>query len=307
VLPTELLSGSQARELEPDLSPIIAGALLVPVTGIVDSHALMNSLEKDIMESTNASLVFNTSVVRVDPYVAPADDNTSVGWVVQLQTRPADSQTTAKDPVTDALLARTVITSTGLSGTHILNSILPPSDRIPAFYARGSYLSYRGPGVGNVKRLIYPCPDEHIQSLGTHLTLDLSGNVRFGPDLEYIEPPAQMSSNSEEGVDPDFWQAFLSPSIERIQDMHAAITSYLPNVTLSGLQLDYAGIRPKLIGKGGGLADFVVRCCYADSKGRRSIREEGLLIALLGIESPGLTSSLAIAEMIVEDILKNPT
>jgi 2-hydroxyglutarate dehydrogenase len=302
VCATELISGSQARQLEPDLSQDISGALLVPITGIVDSHAFLESLEKDIIESENAQLVYNTSVVRVDPYVPPANDHSTTGWVVQLQTKHG-----VRDADTDALLARNLITCTGLAGPHILNALLPPSAWISTFYARGTYMSYQGPGVQNVKRLLYPCPDivpkKSFQSLGTHLTLDLAGRVKFGPDLEWIEPLHDASDDSEA---PEFWKNFLAPSTDRITSVHATVKSYLPNISKSGIQPDYVGIRPKLCGPDGGFVDFTIRTHsfgMGGASGRRGPgRADGILISVLGIESPGLTASLGIAEF-VEEVL----
>jgi len=144
---------------------------------------------------------------------------------------------------------------------------------------------------------IYPCPETKgtahgFQSLGTHLTLDFQGNVRFGPDLQWISP------GDEE--DPDFWKKHLVPDDSRLEEMHSSVTRYLPQVTLAGLQPDYVGIRPKLVGPQGGFQDFVFRTDYPDTDKESESRP---LISLLGIESPGLTSSLAIAEHVVENML----
>ena len=192
-VPVKLLSGDEARELEPDLSPQIVAALLSTETGIIDSHAFMSSLEGAISASENGELVYSTPVVRVDPY-----DNATEredGWVVQMQTllpTPGDTSST------DALLARTLINASGLSSHLILNSLLPIDQRIPMYYARGNYAAYKGSGTSRVSRLLYPSPFPNsastgghahaFQSLGTHLTLDLEGNVRFGPDLQWISP-----------------------------------------------------------------------------------------------------------------------
>lgn len=293
VLPTKFLSGDQARELEPDLSKNIAGALFSPETGIVDSHAFMESLEKDIMESEMGELVYNTSVVRVDPY-KPSENASGFekeeGWVVQTST--AGDKHSASG---DAFLARNLIVSAGLSGPFILNSFLPKEKRIPMYYARGTYASFNGHGISGIKHLIYPGPNmgtkkDGFHSLGTHLTLDLEGKIRFGPDLEWISPP-----ENDDGV--DFWQSHLAPSDIRLQEMQEAINDYLPGVELDGLAPDYVGVRPKLVGPDGGFQDFVIR---KDFPGRAP---DGPMVNLLGIESPGLTSSLAIAEYLVEEVL----
>ncbi|EIW61298.1 NAD dehydrogenase [Trametes versicolor FP-101664 SS1] len=281
VLPTKLLTGDDARVLEPDLSKDISAALWSPGTGIVDSHALMESLEKDIIDAENSELVYSTKVVRLDP------SHDDPGWVVQTVTGDAEEG--------DALLARTVINCAGLTAPLVLNALLPESQRIPMFFARGSYASYRGPGVEHVSHLIYPCPavgkDSHaFQSLGTHLTLDMQGKIRFGPDLDWLEPP-------QDHEDPDFWQKHLVPNDSRLELMYKAVKEYLPGISKDGFQPDYCGIRPKLVGPGGRFQDFVFRRDKANAQG------EGEMISLLGIESPGLTSSLAIAEYVVEDML----
>lgn len=298
VLPTRLITGDEARVLEPDLSKDIAVALWSPETGIVDSHSFMESLEKDISESAGGQLVYSTRVVRVDPYKKMETSSTSSGaqdgWVVQTMTGSAREG--------DAFLAKTLINASGLSANLILNSLLPESSRIPMYYARGTYGAYSGPGVSNVKHLIYPCPEtgptKHgFQSLGTHLTLDLQGKVRFGPDFEWISPPsdsADLDFDSDESHT-DFWTNHLVPEQSRMAAMYHAVTKYLSGVQEEGFRPDYVGIRPKLVMSG--FQDFVVRKDYADGVGN------GLMVNLMGIESPGLTSNLAIAEHVVEDVI----
>lgn len=303
VVPTRLISDDEARALEPHLSPNIAAALLSPETGIIDSHSFMESLETDILESEGGELAYSTQVVRVDPHAGsqqahghPSMDIADSGWVVQTVTGNTEE--------TDSFLARTLINASGLSGNLILNSLLPDEHRIPMYFAKGSYASYHGTGISGISHLLYPCPGigrtvHGFQSLGTHLTLDLDGKVKFGPDLEWLDPP--------EGSDPDFWQNHLVPGDARMTLMHEAITEYLPGVSLDGLRPDYCGVRPKLVGPNGGFQDFVFRKDYAESfgtaTGTTDQRRGSPMITLLGIESPGLTSSLAIAEYVVEDVL----
>ncbi|KDR83478.1 hypothetical protein GALMADRAFT_55409 [Galerina marginata CBS 339.88] len=302
VLPTKLLSEDELREMEPDLSKDIVSALWCPKTGIVDSHSFMDSLEKDIIESEGGELVFATQVVRLDAYnksrsaeSTPDINAVEDGWVVQ---------TTSEGGEGYAMLARNIINASGLSSVMVLNSLLPKEKRIPMFYARGSYASYHGPGASSVSHLIYPCPytgrNAHaFESLGTHLTLDLQGKIRFGPDIEWMDLPTSEVKGTEN--DSDFWTKKLIPDESRLPDMHKAVTSYLPGVTFDGLQSDYVGIRPKLIPPGGGFQDFLFRMDYPNVDAQRNHRNP--MISLLGIESPGLTSSLAIAEMVVEDVL----
>lgn len=301
VAPTRLISGSVARALEPDLSPDIEIAVESPETGILDSHSFFESLEKSIGDSQGAAtLAYGTRVVRVDPYVPESGescDGSTEGWVVQAVTGNGQP---------DAILARTLINASGLSATLVLNALLPPEKRLAAFFSRGSYASYRGPGVSRVKRLIYPVPEQSTShghaSLGTHLTLDMQGNVRFGPDVEWLQPPEDPSLDGQEMH--DFWKKHLVPSDDRLDQMLEAIATYLPDVRREGLSSDYVGIRPKIVGPGHGFQDFVVRKDWStdlyQAKGGQSL---GCMLSLLGVESPGLTSSLAIAEMVVEELL----
>lgn len=302
VAPTRLISGDEARSLEPDLSPEITAAVESSETGIIDSHSFFESLKKLINESEGAAtLTCGTKVVRVDPYIPqPGEscDGSTIGWVVQ-------TVTGAGEP--DTILARTLINASGLSSTLVLNALLPPEKRLTAFFSRGSYASYRGAGATHVKRLIYPVPEQAAShghaSLGTHLTLDMEGNVRFGPDAEWLQPPDNQTMDGQEMH--DFWQKHLAPSDNRLDEMFEAIVTYLPGVRREGLASDYVGIRPKLVGPGHGFQDFVLRKDRStDFHPASSGNEHGLMISLLGVESPGLTSSLAIAEMVVEELMQ---
>ncbi len=143
-------------------------------------------------------------------------------------------------------------------------------------------MSYKGPGVFNVSRLIYPCPSDGLDHLGTHLTLDLDGNIRFGPDVEYIGDASASSAN------PDFWQARLAPSSDRIASIGAAVQDYLPGIDPTALTPDYSGIRPNISPPNSGFSDFLIR----HSRDRRG------LVELLGFNSPGLTSALAVGEYV---------
>ena len=295
-VPTQLIDGEEARRMEPSLSPSIIAALWSPETGIIDSHSLMQSLEKDILDSPESELVYSTRVVRVDP-----EKN---GWAVQTVTAGSDQN--------DTFLAKTLINASGLSANLILNSLLPEEKKIPIYFAKGSYTSYHGQNLKNISRLIYPCPEASgrqasfsFAGLGTHLTLDLQGKIKFGPDIEWISPPDPTADGEVE----DYWRQHLVPddSPEKMQEMHRAITSYLPGVELEGLSADYVGIRPKLIPPGGGFQDFVLRTDYPVTfLGGDADSQRAPMISLLGIESPGLTSSLAIAEKVAGMLPRDP-
>jgi len=288
VLPTEVLSGDAARERVPELAQEITSSLWSPSTGIIDSATLLSSLEKDIGDA-GATIAYGTRVVRID-----ANTEDTQGWVVQTTT----SSEEGSDGHADATLARVLINVAGLGAVSVLNEVLPPSQHIPIYYARGAYAAYRGPGVQGVKHLVYPADDASaakgasFHSLGTHLTLGMEGNVRFGPDIDWLSAPDGAMR------DEDVWEAQLSPDEDRARSMYAAVSRYLPGVKPEGFQTDYVGIRPKLAYPGAPFQDFVVRTDYANKRDRKAP-----MISLLGIESPGLTASLALAEMVVEDML----
>ena len=336
--PVRLLTGDEARELEPDLGKEVGWTLESSRTGIVSSHDLMASLERQTLESESAEIVYDTNVVGIQPSSAKGVH----GWVVETET----------EGQVDSLLARHIINASGLNGPASLNSLLRDGffrssserDGIGCWYSKGTYASYskaKG-GVSNVQRLIYPLPDMGAstsghghQGLGTHLTLSLDGNIRFGPDTDWLQPPA---SAEEEG---DWWAknglVALAPSPmtlnkaseeERLKAMHASVMSFLPGLSLEGLSADYAGIRPKLTGPGSSFCDFGVLYHQAASLHTQPVWQEAFdwqtpnqshedifigdtdkagaasMITLCGIESPGLTSSLAIAEMVAELIAR---
>lgn len=287
--------------MQPDLSPTIESALFSPETGIIDSHALMESFEKEISNSEGGEVVYSIRVVRVDPY--KENRPTTSGWVVQTLTSQSGEVDQSK---TDTFLAKVLINASGLNAHLILNSLLPLQHAIPMYYARGSYVSYRGPGVSAVSKLIYPIPEltrsvtddpSDFQSLGTHLTLDIMGNVRFGPDIEWLTPPPLSMDEEFESNEKatDFWMEYLrgDERQQHLHEMHRAITTYLPNVVPSGLRPDYVGVRPKLVPPTSGFCDFHFRVDESLAFGGSG---KAPMITLLGIESPGLTASLAIAE-----------
>ena len=246
-----LIDRATIRALEPEIEGVLA--LHSPSTGIVDSHALMLALQGDA-EENGAMLAFHSDVVG----------GRLVDGRVELDT-DGESRTT--------LSANLVVLSAGLSAPRIARSIagLPPHTIPASRFAKGSYFSLarRAP----FSRLIYPVPEPG--GLGTHLTLDLAGRGRFGPDVEWLD--TQDERTIDYRVDP-----------ARSEKFYAAIRRYWPDLRDGDLTPDYSGVRPKLTGPGEPDADFLIQ--DADAHGVRG------LIALYGIESPGLTSSLAIAD-----------
>ena len=174
------------------------------------------------------------------------------------------------------LQARRVVNSAGLHAVALAAGFdgLPPMQLPPSHWARGHYFACSGKPA--FTRLIYPMPDE--AGLGVHVTLDLGGQMRFGPDVQWV--PRTALGEEDYLVDP-----------ARAQPFAAAIRRYWPALPDDALQPAYAGIRPKISGPGEAAADFLIQ----------GPAEHGVagLVNLFGIESPGLTASLAIAEQVV--------
>ncbi|GAA5948086.1 hypothetical protein JCM3765_007103 [Sporobolomyces pararoseus] len=273
-LPLEWLDGDQIRELEPDVGEKVKSGLKSSKTGVIDSHSLMENLEKEILESDQGEIVYGTQVVRIDR-------KEEKGWVIQTVTQQGERT---------AVLAKSVVNAAGLNAHHLLNQILPHHQQVRLHYAKGSYFSYRGPGVSKVKHLLYPCPEENasLSGLGTHLTMNLSNEIRFGPDVEWLTPP---TTQEEEDL-PDFWTSQLTPSTTSLSKAIESVQKYLPNVDPEKFSPDYSGIRPKLSRTG--FRDFEIQ----------HLRGNSGFVNLMGIESPGLTSSLAIAEFVVEEFFR---
>jgi L-2-hydroxyglutarate oxidase LhgO len=241
------LEGKEVRRIEPALA--CHAALLTPSSGIVDSHALMLSLLGEV-EDRGGMLARNACVESAD-LVA--------GW---WRIGVADF----------ALESRLLVNAAGLGAWDVARLIEPldPARIPPRHLAKGSYFAYSGKHP--FTRLIYPLPVPG--GLGTHLTLDMAGQARFGPDLQWVE-------TENYAVDP-----------ARHGDFLAAARRIWPDIDPERLTPAYSGIRPKLSAPGEPAADFVIQ----------GEEVHGLpgLVNLFGIESPGLTASLAIAEVVVK-------
>lgn len=244
------LDSGDVQALEPELR--CAGALLSPSTGIVDSHALMLALLGEA-EAHGAMLVTGSSVARI----------TQAGGYWRVWLDGADS------PAVDAPV---LINSAGLASRRVALATdgLDPAFVPPVHYARGVYFTYAGKVP--FRHLIYPVPEPG--GLGTHLTLDMAGQARFGPDVEWID-------KVDYTVDP-----------ARHAQFAAAALRIWPALDPRRLQPGYAGVRPKIAGPGDASGDFVI-------SGPSDHRCEGL-VNLFGIESPGLTAAMAIARMVTE-------
>lgn len=250
VLDLVRISGAEAQALEPALECV--AAVFSPQTGIVDSHQLMLALQGDA-ENDGAVCAFHAPVEAIEAI--------NGRFVVKVG---------GAAPTT--LNAACVINSAGLQANAIARRIrgLDARHVPPLYLARGNYFSVSGRAP--FSRLIYPMPNE--AGLGVHLTIDLGGQARFGPDVEWVDAIGY-------DVDP-----------RRADSFYAAIRAYWPALPDGALQPAYAGIRPKLSGPGEPAADFVIQGPAA-----HGVRG---LVNLFGIESPGLTASLAIAARVCE-------
>lgn len=238
-----LLTRAETQALEPALQA--AGALWSPSSGIVDSHVLMTALLADA-EQAGATLAL------ASPVTGGARDGS--GWRLQVG---GDFE----------LGARRVVNAAGLFAAQLAVALGTPAPALR--FARGHYFSLAGRAP--FARLIYPLPVDG--GLGVHLTLDLGGQARFGPDVQWL--PDTDPATLDYAVDPA-----LAPRFE------AEVRGYWPGLPAGALQPAYSGIRPKLSGPGEAAADF---CIDTGTPG---------LVQLFGIESPGLTASLALAEAV---------
>ena len=256
-VPVQWLDAAQARALEPDLQ--CAAALLSPTTGIVDSHGFMLALQGD-MERAGGMLALGSAVDSAvlgrggEPHVLRLADGSEIA-------------------------ARAIVNSASLHACALARRFQGLDQRhIPQeYFAKGSY--YALAGKAPFSRLVYPAPADAW--LGVHLTLDLGGQAKFGPDLEWLDAPVPEAIDY--AVDP-----------RRADSFYAAGRRYWPALPDGALQPSYSGVRPKIYGPGQSAPDFRI-----DGPAVHGVAG---LVNLFGIESPGLTSSLAIAALVVSEI-----
>ena len=244
------VSPAQARAMERELHCV--AALHSPSTGIIDSHALMLALLRDA-ERAGAMLALKSPLEQ------------GVARTVGIELHVTDAE---------PILAEQVVNSAGMRAPSLARRIdgYPAELAPPELYAKGNYYSLATQPP--FSRLVYPVPEPG--GLGVHMTLDLGGRARFGPDVEWVD-------TIEYTVDP-----------QRAERFYAAIRRYWPGLPDGALEPDFAGIRPKISGKDAPAADFVVQ----------GPREHGVpgLVNLFGIESPGLTAALPLADAVLEQL-----
>jgi L-2-hydroxyglutarate oxidase LhgO len=244
------LERAEVQALEPEVACV--AALFSPSTGIIDSHGLMLAYQGEA-EDHGAMIAFHAPVTG--GRVAEDGIELAVG---------------GHDPM--RLCARSLINSAGLHAPAMARMIegLRPELIPPAYFCKGNY--YTLSGARPFSHLVYPVPEE--AGLGVHVTIDLAGQVRFGPDVEWIEA-------IDYDVDPG-----------RAAGFYRAIRQYYPGLKDGAIEPGYAGIRPKIVPKGTQAADFVIQ----------GPRDHGVpgLVNLFAIESPGLTSSLVLAREVAQ-------
>ena len=243
------LTRTQAQALEPALECV--AALHSPSTGIIDSHAVMLSLLGDL-EAAGGVLALNSPLA-------------------QAECAPGALDLIASDGT--HLRARSVVNAAGLHAPALAARFAGlPSQLVPTpYFAKGSYFSLAGRSP--FSHLIYPVPE--AAGLGVHLTLDLGGRARFGPDVQWVDGPNDLQ------VDPQRGEAF-----------YGEVRKYWPALADGALLPAYAGIRPKISGPGKPAADFCIQ----------GPQDHGVpgLVNLFGMESPGLTSCLAIGAHVAD-------
>ncbi len=248
------LDHAQVHQLEPELAAV--AALHSPLTGIIDSHGLMRSLQSEL-EAHGGMLALRSPVISAE----------ARGSVHVLQVG-------GEAPM--ELATRRLVNAAGLSAPTLAAQFAGLASRhVPAArFAKGNYFSLSGRAP--FSHLVYPVPE--AAGLGVHLTLDLAGQARFGPDVEWIEPA------SPEQID-------YRVDASRAEAFEAAVRQYWPGLPPGSLHPAYSGVRPKLEWHGAPFTDFVLQ----------GPADHGVagLVNLFGIESPGLTASLAIADEVV--------
>lgn len=318
VVPLSILDRNKTLELEPNLSHDVCCSLFSPETGILDSHSFISSLENFIHDSENGEVVYGSRVVRIDKSA------TNDGWVVQTV---MSSGGTDEAGERNSVLARCVVNCAGLNAHNIYNQILHPhSRRLQLSFCKGSYYSYTShEGVESVRHLIYPTPVQRrgqkaFVGLGTHLTMDMNQRIKFGPDVEWLttetDDISAMKKQPVRASDPgekdayeevlDFWQKHLMPNEERLEMTHRSVKKYLPGVHMDHFSPDYSGIRPKLLSPNPvqNAANFEILKQHDKDRPDKLLSDFYIrqtdhgFINLFGIESPGLSSSLSIAELV---------
>ncbi|CAI5757447.1 unnamed protein product [Candida verbasci] len=261
-VPVEFISTTKAKDKYP-LIRAEKGILESPSTGIISAHDYLMFHEGGF-ENNEGTIALNSKVINIDYHSGIPE------YKLTVSTENGEIEITSDN----------IINSAGLYAPEISNILLPKDRHYKSYFAKGNYFSYTAEKpLGKITdTLIYPCPNPNASSLGTHLTFDLGGQLRFGPDLEWLD--------IEKADDIDY-----TPNPKNLTNAFEAVKTYFPAITQSSLNPSYSGVRPKLISSTQSklqFSDFIIK------------QEDGFpgFVNLLGIESPGLTASWAIAEYV---------
>lgn len=267
----EWWSTAQTKIVEPQVS--CTAAIFSPYSGIFDTHSVLQSFQVDIEESSKHSIIVKNCEFLSARQI-------SEGFLIE--------------STHGTISTKLLINAAGLNATKVASKVSGyPSKWLPSpFFAKGHYLRLRVSGEiksAPFSHLVYPLPSS--SGLGTHATLDLNGGVRFGPDVKWLQ------HNPSDDFTPDY--SFDENIGDLIKRFKHDIERYWPNVVDDRYSLvpDYTGIRPKVVGPGSAASDFLIL----------REREHGIpnLVQLFGIESPGWTSSMAIGELIANEVLND--
>lgn len=270
-VPTEFITLKRGKMLEPSIKAR-SGILNSSTTGITSAHGVMDYLYTKFQEG-DGNLALGTKVIGIEHI--KGENIYEIKTISNNDDNGDNNEINQNEEEIYTIKSNYVINCAGLYAPQIANLILPNDKHIKSYYAKGNYFSYNGPNP-HINRLIYPCPTPGVASLGTHLTLDLGGQIRFGPDLEWVNNCTNYKVNEHN----------LDAAVE-------AVKIYLPNIKREYLNGSYSGIRPKLIGPNEKkFQDFVI-------KNESEVGLDGF-INLLGIESPGLTASMGISEYVIK-------
>lgn len=253
----KIISSSEAQSYEPCVR--CREAIFVPTTGIIDSHGLMEYF-LGVAKGNGAEIIYNTEVIKIEK---------KGGSGYNLTVKESDG-------IEFSFKSEVVINCAGLDSDTVarMAGIDVEKEGYDLKYCKGSYFRIQNPGRLGISHLIYPVVKKDSVSLGIHVAIDLTGDIRLGPDVEYLTERVQDYNVPE----------------EKKEEFYNSVKKFLPDISLDDLYPDTAGIRSKLQGADEGFRDFIIK----------EEKDRGLegFINLIGIDSPGLTAAPAIGKMV---------
>ncbi|KGU34031.1 hypothetical protein MG7_00641 [Candida albicans P34048] len=261
-VPVNFISPKTAKAKHPLIRAETA-ILESPTTGIISSHDY-TLFHQARFENNNGTIGLNTELTDLE-----YNKGTS-NYTLRLESDAGEMELTSDN----------VVNAAGLYAAQVSNLLLPKERHYQGYFAKGNYFSYSPTtSIGKITDvLIYPCPNPNASSLGTHLTFDLGGQLRFGPDLEWLD------IKRAEDID-------YTPNPQNLKEAYKAIKTYFPSITPDSLHPSYSGVRPKIYSLEENMKKF------ADFEIKQEPGYPGF-VNLLGMESPGLTASWAIGEYV---------